>query len=97
MSVGNSRIGVEVSEVKCRGNVSIPGWYASARVVATNVDGRKTQGWVHLAKSGPSIRIESYDEYDEVDPGMLGFVVATESEAIIAAVRARIAETRIAA
>ena len=97
MSAGNSRIGVEVAEVKCRGNVSIPGWYASARVVATGVDGRKTEGWVHLAKSGPSLKIESYDEYDQADPGLLAFVVATESVAIISAVQAKVAESRLAA
>ena len=84
-------------EVKFQGNVTIPGWYASARVVATDVDGRKTQGWVHLAKSGPSIKIDSFDEYDQHDPGLLAFVVATEGDAIVAAVRAKVAETRLAA
>jgi hypothetical protein len=97
MSAGNSRIGVEVTDIRFRGNVAIPGWYASAHVVATDVDGRRTQGWVHLAKSGTSIEIDSYEEYDEVDPGLLEFVVATESDAIVAAVRARVAETRRAA
>ena len=97
MSVGNSRIGVAVAEVKFQGNAALPGWYASARVVATGVDGRKAQGWVHLAKSGPSIKIDSFDEYDEADPGLLAFVVATEGDAIVAAVRSKAAETRLAA
>jgi hypothetical protein len=97
MSVGNSRIGVEVTEIKCRGSVSIPGWYASAHVVATGVDGRRSQGWVHLATNGKSITIEGYDEHDDVDPGLLAFVVATESQAIITAVQARVAQARMAA
>jgi hypothetical protein len=97
MSVGNSRIGVEVTEVRWPGNAATPGWYASAHVVATDVDGLKSQGWVHLAKSGASVMIESHDEYDQVDPGLLAFVVATESQAIIAAVQAKIAESRMAA
>ena len=97
MSVGNSRIGVEVTEVKFQRNVTIPGWYASAHVVATDVDGRQAHGWVHLAKSGPSVKIDSCEEYDEVDPGLLAFVVATEGDAIVNAVRAKVAETRIAA
>lgn len=97
MSVGNSRIGIEVTEVRYRGNIAIPGWYASARLVATDVDGRKAQGWVHFAKNGTSIKIDSYDEYDDVDPGLLAFVVATQSDAIAAAVRAKVAESRLAA
>ena len=97
MSVGNSRIGIEVTEVKCRGNVAMPGWYASAHVVATDVDGSKARGWVHFAKSGPSLRIDSYDEYDAADPGLLAFVVATQSDTLVAAVRAKVAETRLAA
>ena len=97
MSARNSRIEVEVTEIKCRGNVSIPGWYASAHVVATGVDGRRSQGWVHLGTSGKSITIDGYDEHDDVDPGLLAFVVATESQAIITAVQARIAQERKAA
>jgi len=97
MSVGNSRIGFEITEIRVQGSVTVPGWCASAHVVATDVDGRKARGWVHLAKNGASIKIDSCDEYDETDPGLLAFVVATESGAIVAAVRAKIAETRLAA
>jgi hypothetical protein len=41
--------------------------------------------------------IGSYDEYDDVAPGLLCFVVATESDTIIAAIKARAAEAEIAA
>jgi hypothetical protein len=64
--------------------------------VATDLDGRKTQGWVHVAKYRTSMSIGSYDEYDDVAPGLLGFVVATESDAIMAAVKARAAEAQVA-
>lgn len=97
MSIKRSRIELEIREVKFP---EIPGgkdWYASAHVVATDLDGRKTQGWVHVAKHRTSMSIGSYDEYDDVAPGLLGFVVATESDAIIAAVKARSAEAHIAA
>jgi len=97
MSIKRNRIEVEISEVRFP---EIPGtkdWFASAHVVATDLDGRKSQGWVHVAKYRTSISIGSYDEYDDVAPGLLGFVVATESDAIIAAVKARAAEARITA
>ncbi len=97
MSVGNSRIGFEIAEIKLQGNVAIPGWYASAGVAAPDGDGRKSQGWVHFAKSGLSIRIDSYEEYDDADPGLLAFVVATQGDALVAAVRAKVAQARLAA
>lgn len=97
MSIGRSRIELEIREVKFRETTGAKGWFASARVVATDLDGRKTQGWVHIAKFRTSMSIGSYDEYDGVAPGLRGFVVATESDAIIAAVKARAAEAQIAA
>ncbi len=92
-----SRVEVTINEVKFRQPAAGKGWFASANVVATDRDGRKAQGWIHLAKHGPYLSIGSYDEYDDVAPGLLGFVVATESDAIIAAVKARAAEPEIAA
>ena len=97
MSIKRSRIELEIREVKFRENPGAKDWFASAHVVATDLDGRKTQGWVHIAKHGIFLSIGSYDEYDDVAPGLLGFVVATESDAIIAAVKARAAEARITA
>jgi len=99
MSIRRSRIELEIREVKFPETETIgaKNWFASAHVVATDLDGRKTQGWVHVAKFRTSMSIGSYDEYDDVAPGLLGFVVATESDAIIAAVKARAAEAEIAA
>ena len=97
MSVVRNRVEVEIGEVKFRSNGSAKDWYASAYVVATDLDGSRAQGWVHLAKLGSSMKIESFDEYDDVDPELLEFVVATQGEAIIAAVHARAEETKLAA
>ena len=97
MSIKRSRIELEIREVKFRENPGAKDWFASAHVVATDLDGRKTQGWVHIAKHGIFLSIGSYDEYDDVAPGLLGFVVATESDAIIGAVKARAAEAEMAA
>ena len=97
MSIRRSRIELEVREVKFPETTGAKDWFASAHVVATDLDGRKTQGWVHIAKHGTVLSIGSYDEYDDVAPGLLGFVVASESDAIIAAVTARAAEAQIAA
>ena len=97
MSSKRSRIELEIREVKFPENRGGKGWFASAHVVATDLDGRKTQGWVHIAKFRTSMSIGSYDEYDAVAPGLLGFVVATESDAIIAAVKARAAEAEMTA
>ena len=89
MSIKRSRIELEIREVRFPETPGAKDWFASAHVVATDLDGRKTQGWVHVAKHRTSMSIGSYDEYDDVAPGLLGFVVATESDAIIAAVKAR--------
>lgn len=97
MSIRRSRIELEFREVKFRETTGAKSWFASARVVATDLDGRKTQGWIHIAKYRTSMSIGSYDEYDDFAPGLLGFVVATESDAIISAVKARAAEAQIAA
>ena len=97
MSIMRSRIELEIREVKFPETGGAKDWYASAHVVATDLDGRATQGWVHIAKHGISLSIGSYDEYDDVAPGLLGFVVATESDAILATVKARAAEAQIAA
>lgn len=97
MSIVRRRIGLEISEVKFPETVAGKGWFASAHVVATDTDGRKAQGWVHVVKHGPFMSIGSYDEYDDVVPGLLGYVVATESDAIIDAVKARAAEAQTAA
>ena len=97
MSIKRSRIEWEIREVKFPETPGAKDWFASAHVAATDLDGRKTQGWVHVAKHRTSMSIGSYDEYDDVAPGLLGFVVATESDAIIAAVKARAAEARITA
>ena len=97
ISIKRSRIELEIREVKFRENPGAKDWFASAHVVATDLDGRKTRGWVHIAKQGIFLSIGSYDEYDDIAPGLLGFVVATESDAIIAEAKARAAEAEIAA
>jgi hypothetical protein len=97
MSVGNSRIGVAVTEVKFPAGAVSKELFASAHVVVVDVDGRRAQGWVHLVKQGPALAIDSFDEYDDVDPGLLEFAVGTESDAIIAAVQVKIAEEKLAA
>jgi len=97
MGVMRSRVEVEIGEVKFRGNGSAGDWFASAHVVATDLDGRKAQGWVHLAKLGSSMQVEGFDEYDDVDPELIQFVLATQGDAIIAAVQARAQGTRLAA
>jgi len=97
MSIRRSRIELEIREVRFPETPGAKDWFASAQVVATDLDGRKTQGWVHVAKHGAYLSIGSYDEYDDVAPGLLGFVVATESDAIIGAVKARAAEAEMAA
>ena len=97
MSVVRSGVEVEIGEVKFRGYGSVKDWFASAHVVATDLDGRKAQGWVHLAKPGSAVKIESFDAYDDFDPELLEFVVATQGDAIIAAVQVRAAETNLAA
>lgn len=97
MSIKRNRIELEIGEVRFPENTGTEDWFASAHVVATDLDGRKTQGWVHIAKHRTFLSIGSYDEYDDVAPGLLGFVVATESDAIIAAVKARAAEAQITA
>ena len=40
---------------------------------------------VHVEKRGPAMQISGYDEHDDVDPGLLEFVVATAGDAIMAA------------
>ena len=97
MSSKRSRIELEIRGVKFPELPGAKDWFASAHVVAIDLDGRKTQGWVHIAKHGAFLSIGSYDEYDDVAPGLLGFVVATESDAILAAVKAQAAEAKIAA
>ena len=97
MSIKRSRIELEIREVRFPKTTGANDWFASAHVVATDLDGRKTRGWVHIAKHRTFLSIGSYDEYDDVAPGLLGFVVATESDAIIAAVKARAAEAQMAA
>jgi hypothetical protein len=97
MSSKRSRIELEICEVKFPETRAPKDWFASAHVVATDLNGCKTQGWVHIAKHQAFLSIGSYDEYDDVAPGLLGFVVATESDAIIAAVKARAAEAQVAA
>ena len=89
MSIRRNGVEVEVGEVKFRSNGSARDWYASAHIVATDLDGRKAQGWVHLVRLGSSMRIDGVDAYDEVDPELLQFVVATQGDAIIEAVQAR--------
>ncbi len=97
MSIMRNRIELEIHEVKFPESAAAKGWFASAHVVATDTDGRQAQGWVHIVKHGPFMSIGSYDEYDDVVPGLLGYVVATESDAIVAAVKARAAEAQTAA
>jgi len=97
MSAANSRIGVEVTDVKFPPSTASKAQYASAHVVVTGVDGRRARGWAHVAKNGAAIEITGCDEYDGVDPGLLEFAVATERDAIIAAVQARAEELKLAA
>ncbi len=97
MSVENSRVGLETREVKLRENAVKAGWFASVNVVATEVDGRKSEGWVHVSKQGAIMKIDGYDEHDDVNPGLIGYVIATQGEAILQAVEAKTAEFRLAA
>ena len=101
MSIKRSRIELEIREVKFtetfRETTGAKAWFASAHIVATDLDGRTTQGWVHIAKHRTSMSIGGCDEYDDVAPGLLGFVVATENDAILAAVKTRAAEAEAAA
>jgi hypothetical protein len=97
MGVTRNRVEVEIGKVKFREYGSGQDWYASAQVVATDLDGRKAQGWVHLAGLGSSMKIEGVDSYDDADPELLQFVVASQGEAIIAAVQARADEAELAA
>lgn len=97
MSVGNSRMGVQVTEVKFPGGSSSKDLLVSAHVIALDVDGRKAQGWVHMVQKGASFAFVGFDQYDDLDPGLLEFVVATEADAIIAAVQLKLAELKLAA
>ena len=97
MSNGRSRIEVEISQIRLQEKSAASGWFASAHVVATDLDGRKARGWVHVEQRGPAMKITGFDEYDDIDPELLRFVVATEGESILAAVRARVAEAKLAA
>ncbi|OGA19790.1 MAG: hypothetical protein A3G25_03315 [Betaproteobacteria bacterium RIFCSPLOWO2_12_FULL_63_13] len=97
MSVVRKSIEVEVVDIKFGRNDGAVGWFASARIVATDLDGRKAHGWVHLVNTTRGLKIDHVDAYDEVDPELLRFVVATQGDAIIAAVRAQSLESRLAA
>lgn len=97
MSVVRKSVELEIVDIKFGCDDGAAGWFASVRVVATDLDGRKAHGWVHLVKTKRGLRIDHVDAYDEVDPELLRFVVATQGDAIIAAVRARSLESRLAA
>ncbi len=96
-AMSDARVGLEIREVKLRENAAKSGWFASAHVVATGVDGRNARGWVHVSKHGAIMKIDGYDEHDEVDPGLIGYVIATQGDAILAAVEAKAAELKLAA
>jgi hypothetical protein len=91
MSTMCSGVELEIGDVKLRKSGAVGEWFASAHVVAIDTAGRKAEGWVHVVTSGASLKIENFDEYDDTDPELLGFVVATQGDAIIAAVKARVA------
>ena len=96
-AMSDARVGLEIREVKLRENAAKSGWFASVQVVATGVDGRKAQGWVHVSKQGAILKIDGYDEHDEVDPGLIGYAIATQGDVILDAVEARAAELKLAA
>lgn len=96
-AMSDARVGMDIREVKLRENAVKSGWFASVHVVATGVDGRQAQGWVHVSKHGAILKIDGYDEHDEVDPGLIGYVIATQGEAILDAVEAKAAELKLAA
>ena len=97
MSVVRKSVGVEVVDIKFGSCNDAGGWFASVHVVATDLNGRKAHGWVHVVKTRRALKIDHFDAYDEVDPELLRFVVATQGETIIEAVRARPLESRLAA
>ncbi len=97
MSAGDSRVELEISEVRLRENAVKAGWFASVQVVATDVDGRKAQGWVHVSKQGAVLKIDGYDEHDDVNPGLIAYVITTRGDAVLEAVEARAAELKLAA
>jgi len=96
-AMSDARVELEIREVKFRENAVKAGWFASAQVVATDVDGRKAQGWVHVSRHGAVTKIDGYDEHDDVNPGLIAYVIATRGEAILEAVEARAAELKLAA
>ncbi len=97
MSAANSRVELEIREVRLRENAVKAGWFASVQIVATDVDGRTAQGWIHVSKQGPVLKIDGYDEHDDVIPGLIGYVIATRGDAILEAVEAKAAELKLAA
>ena len=97
MSAEQRRVEFEVVEVKLRDIPVARGWFASAHVLATDVDGRKSQGWIHVEKRGPAMQIAGYDAHDDVDPGLLEYVIVTAGAAILAAVQAKAEAVKIAA
>ena len=97
MRTMSSGVELEIGDVKFRKDGALDEWFASAHVVAIDTAGRKAEGWVHVVTSGASLKIENFDGYDDTDPELLGFVVATQGDAIIAAVKSRVAAVEIAA
>ena len=93
----SNSVELEIGDVKFRSNGAARDWYASAHVVATDLDGRKAEGWVHVVKNGAALKIENFDEYDDRDPELLGYAIATRGESIIAAIEARAALAAVAA
>ena len=97
MNVFRKSVGLEVRDIKFRPEGEGAGWFASAHVVVTDLDGRKANGWVHLVMSRRGLKIDHFEVYDDVDPELLRFAVATQGRTIIDAVEARSSELRLAA
>ena len=97
MNASSRRITVEVAQVKSLGDVAVRGWTASAELVVTGVDGRQARGWAHFAKAGGRVKVDSFDAYEEADPGLFAYALATQAEVVLAAVRAKIEQLRLAA
>jgi len=97
MSIAGKSVELEVRDIKIGSDSGAAGWFASAYVVVTDLDGREAHGWIHLVNGRHGMKIDHFDAYDDVDPELLRFVVATQGEKILAAVRGRSSDVRIAA
>jgi len=70
-------------------------WYASVRVQFTGTDGKASTGWVRVAQKGHKLCIDDWDGCGSDGAKLFDFLVASESETIISAVREKIDAGRL--